>query len=89
MGLYRIPLKPGATERIPATMISLGFPIVRVELRENVSYYFYRDPKRQREFAFWTSYGDQKFWYCGISSSANRIAKGFSEAGLFEDESAG
>lgn len=89
MGLYRIQLKPRAMEKIPATMISLGLPILRVERRENGTYYFYKDPKRQREFAFWlSSDGDQEFWYCGLSSSATKIAKGLSEAGLFEDESA-
>ncbi|MGC3957604.1 MAG: hypothetical protein QM813_06475 [Verrucomicrobiota bacterium] len=70
-------------------MTSLGLPVIRVEQRDNGTHYFYEEPKRQREFFFWThSDGAHDFWLSGLSSSAKKIAAGFSAAGLFENEKA-
>ena len=87
MGLYGIQLKRGAVERIPATMTSLGFPLKRVEQRENGTCYFYEGPKSKLELAFWThENGTGVFWFSGLSPSAKKIAEGFSAAGLFEND---
>ena len=89
MGLYRIQLKREAVDSIPVLMTSLGFPVTRVEERDNGTYYFYKDPKKKKEFAFWTATHDSElFWYSGLSPSAKKIAEGFSMAGLFADEKA-
>lgn len=87
MGLYRIKLKQGAEEKIPATMISVGLPIIRMEQRENKTHYFYEDPKSKRECSFWTqAEHGQVFWCCGLSSSAKKIAEEFTAAGLFANK---
>jgi hypothetical protein len=68
-------------------MASLGFPVRRIEERDNGKYYLYEDPERpKKEYAFWTTVHDSKlFWYSGLSRSATKIAEGFSSAGLFID----
>jgi len=87
MGLYHIQLKRDAPERIRGLMTSLGLPVTRLEERQNGTYYFYEDPKRKREVAFWVSAsGSEFFWNCGLSSDSQKIAKGFSEAGLFVEK---
>jgi hypothetical protein len=54
MGLYCLQLKRGAVEKIPEVMTALGFPVTRIEQRDNGTYYFYEDSKskRKREHAF-------------------------------------
>lgn len=87
MGLYSIQLKVDASERIPEVMTSLGLPVTRVEKTQYGMRYFYKDPRRNKEFAFttyWRIHG--LFWHCGVSPSAMKIAEGFSAAGLFVDE---
>jgi hypothetical protein len=87
MGLYRIQLKQGAEEKIPAKMISMGLPIIRIEPRENKTHYFYEDPKSKRESSFWThAEHGQVFCYCGLSSSGKAIAKEFAASGLFANK---
>jgi hypothetical protein len=87
MGLYRIKLKRGAADKIPEAMTSLGFPITRVEQRDNGRHYFYEEPKSHREFFFWTNeQGAEAFWLSGLSSCGRKIADGFSAAGLFVNE---
>lgn len=89
MGLYCILMKPGAVEKIPETMASLGCPVIRIEQRENGTYYFYEDPGNAREYAFWTHEKDgETFWMSGVSTSAMKMAAGFSSAGLFSEERA-
>jgi hypothetical protein len=87
MGLYRIQLKHGAAERIPAAMTSLGLPVIRVEQRENGAHYFYEDPKSKQEHFFWTQEtGAETFWMSGLSSRTKSIAEGLLAAGLFVDD---
>jgi hypothetical protein len=87
MGLYRIQLELGAEEKIPSIMTSMGLPIMRIEQRENKTHYFYEDPKSKRESSFWThAEHGQVIWYCGLSSSAKRIAEEFAASGLFADK---
>ena len=87
MGLYRIQLKHQATSEIHATMASIGLPVVRVEQRDNGTYYFYDDPKTKKEYAFWTHAANgEVFWYSGLSSSARKIAERFTAAGLFAND---
>jgi hypothetical protein len=84
MGLYRIQLKQQATSGIHATMASIGLPVVRIEQRDDGTYYFYEDPKTKKEHAFWTCIaGEGIFWCSGLSSSARQIAERFTAAGLF------
>ena len=64
MGLYRIQLKRGVAERIPSAMTSLDLPVLRVEQRENSTYYFYEDPKSKRELGFWTHEEGEECFGC-------------------------
>jgi hypothetical protein len=50
MGLYHAQLKHGAREKISEVMTTLGFPVIRVEQRDEGMHYFYEDPKSKREF---------------------------------------
>lgn len=87
MGLYRIQLKEQASSKIHATMASIGLPVVRVEQRDNGTYYFYEDPKTKKEHAFWTYVASGGvFWCCGLSSCARQIAERFTSAGLFAND---
>jgi len=87
MGLYQIQLKHGAQEKITEMMTALGFPVTRVEQRDNGTHYFYENPNTKREFFFSTNEkGAKTFWSSGLSSSARKIAEGFSAAGLFEND---
>ena len=89
MGQYKIQLKPEAVDSIPAVMTSIGLPVTRVEERHPLTFYFYKDPERQKEFHFFTyPRSSGLFWRCGVSPSNKKIAEGFLAAGLFVDETA-
>ena len=89
MGIYRIQLRHGAADRIPAAMDSLGLPVIGVEQRDNGTHYFYENPKSKRMHSFWThETGTETFWLSGLSSSSKTIAEGFSATGLFADDHA-
>jgi hypothetical protein len=84
MGLYRLPLSPGASTVLRATMQSLGMPITRTEENESCVRYYYQDRASGKEYAFWTGTSDGiEYWYCVLSSGSKRIACALAAAGAF------
>ncbi len=85
MGLYRVKLAVNGAQRIPAVMESLGMPVVRTEERNNGRHLYYSDPGTKKERHFWIAReGCDECWYCGLSSSAAKIADAFERDGIFE-----